>query len=256
MSATPAPLRPPSESSADLLERVVLGNDLAKLSPRERLLYYRQLCASLDVNPLTHPFRYLYLDGKLTLYVTRDGTDQLRKRHEVAITSIDKSVDEGLFIVTAKAMLPNGRTDEDLGAVALEGLKGKDRANAIMRAITKAKRRVTLSILGLGLTDESEVEDIPNAVPIEVDEQTGEIKAPMQGPPMPEHPAEVAYTNVDEERKAWLARITEVSTERKLDVKRRQDLWFQYVGLDATQKTADPAALAALYDAILALPKP
>jgi hypothetical protein len=36
-----------------------------------------------------------------------------------------------------------------------------ERANTILKAITKAKRRVTLSICGLGWLDETEVEDIP-----------------------------------------------------------------------------------------------
>jgi hypothetical protein len=36
-------------------------------------------------------------------------------------------------------------------------------ANALMKAETKAKRRVTLSICGLGMLDESEVESIPGA---------------------------------------------------------------------------------------------
>jgi len=39
--------------------------------------------------------------------------------------------------------------------------KAKEVANAIMKAITKAKRRVTLSICGLGMLDETEVESLP-----------------------------------------------------------------------------------------------
>jgi hypothetical protein len=42
-------------------------------------------------------------------------------------------------------------------------IKGEIRANLILKAITKAKRRATLSICGLGFLDETEVEDIPAA---------------------------------------------------------------------------------------------
>jgi hypothetical protein len=56
--------------------------------------------------------------------------------------------------------LPNGRQDESIGAVNIAGLKGENRANAMMKAETKAKRRVTLSICGLGLLDETEVETV------------------------------------------------------------------------------------------------
>jgi len=58
-----------------------------------------------------------------------------------------------------------------LGALSLKGLNAEDRANAIMKAETKAKRRVTLSICGLGFLDESEIENIPGAKMIE-----GEVK--------------------------------------------------------------------------------
>jgi hypothetical protein len=54
-----------------------------------------------------------------------------------------------------------GRTDAAKGAVNISGLKGEALANALMKAETKAKRRATLSICGLGFLDETEVEDIP-----------------------------------------------------------------------------------------------
>jgi len=46
--------------------------------------------------------------------------------------------------------------------------------NALMKAVTKAKRRVTLSICGLGILDETEVESIPNAVPLDAEPVTDE----------------------------------------------------------------------------------
>ena len=46
------------------------------------------------------------------------------------------------------------------GAVPIAGLKGEEFANALMKAETKAKRRATLSICGLGVLDETEVETI------------------------------------------------------------------------------------------------
>jgi hypothetical protein len=47
-----------------------------------------------------------------------------------------------------------------------------------MKAITKAKRRVTLSICGLGFLDKTEVSDIPSQVKeaVHVDHETGEIE--------------------------------------------------------------------------------
>ena len=44
-----------------------------------------------------------------------------------------------------------------------------------MKAETKAKRRVTLSIAGLGWLDESETSSIKSAAVVDVDTETGEI---------------------------------------------------------------------------------
>jgi len=46
-------------------------------------------------------------------------------------------------------------------------MNAEDKANAIMKCETKAKRRVTLSICGLGFLDETEVDSIPGAKRLE-----------------------------------------------------------------------------------------
>lgn len=152
-----------------MVEKVVIGGDLAALSPKERLEYYNQICASTGLNPLTKPFEYIKLNNKLTLYAKRDATDQLRKIHGVSIKIVGREKVDDLYIVTAQATDKGGRTDEAVGAVNLQGLKGDMAANAIMKAETKAKRRVTLSIAGLGLLDETEVSTIPGAQTVPVD---------------------------------------------------------------------------------------
>src|SRR5258708_6880900 len=100
--------------------------------------------------------------GKVTLYARRDATDQLRQLHKVSIEIVAREVVEDCYLVTARATTPI-RQDESIGAVNIAGLKGDLRANAIMKAETKAKRRVTLSICGLGMLDETEVDSIPGA---------------------------------------------------------------------------------------------
>jgi hypothetical protein len=71
-------------------------------------------------------------------------------------------VDE-IYVVTARATLPDGRCDESIGAVFLGQAQGEARANLLMKAESKAKRRVTLSLCGLAVLDELEVETIPDA---------------------------------------------------------------------------------------------
>lgn len=147
------------------LEQVLVNGNLSSLTPDQRVSYYNQTCESLGLNPMTKPFEYITLNGKLTLYAKRDCTDQLRKLHNVSISIKSRENVSDVFAVTAQATTPTGRTDESIGAVAIGNLKGEQLANALMKAETKAKRRVTLSICGMGMLDETEIETIPGAAP-------------------------------------------------------------------------------------------
>lgn len=144
--------------AAVAVPKAVIQGDLKNLTEQERTQYYQDVCQSLGLNPLTRPFEYITLNGKLTLYGKKDCTDQLRKIHRVSITELNSAIIEGIVVYTAQAKDGGGRTDIATGAAAIEGLKGENRANAIMKAETKAKRRVTLSLCGLGMLDETEVE--------------------------------------------------------------------------------------------------
>jgi len=165
------------------IENVLVRGDLAQLTETQRVSYYNALCKSLGLNPLTQPFAYITLQGKLTLYAKRDATEQLRKLHGVSIERLEKERADDLYIVTAYAKDATGRTDASTGAVPLGGLKGEALANAIMKCETKAKRRVTLSICGLGLLDETEVDSIAGAraLPV-VNVQTGEEAPTVSAP--------------------------------------------------------------------------
>jgi hypothetical protein len=152
------------QDAAQTLEQVLLTGDLKNLKPQERVLYYKQTCESLGLNPLTKPFEYITLNGKLTLYARKDATDQLRKVNAVSIEKPDIQQIDDLIIVTVSARGSDGRIDSDIGVVKKNDMQGNI-ANALMKAVTKAKRRVTLSICGLGMLDETEVETIANAYP-------------------------------------------------------------------------------------------
>src|SRR5512146_110853 len=153
---------PAKADPAGLLEQVVVQGDLAKLSPADRLAYYKRVCDSLQLNPYTKPFDYITLNGRLTLYARKDATDQLRRVHKVSIDKPDIRFEDDWIIVTVQARTPDARTDSDIGVVNRKDMGGAF-GNALMKAVTKAKRRVTLSICGLGMLDETEIETIPDA---------------------------------------------------------------------------------------------
>src|SRR5262245_7449711 len=150
---------------AATVERVLLHGDLSKLPSAQKVAFYYKVCDTVGLNPLTQPFAYLVLNGKEILYAKREATEQLRKLHKVSIEIRNREVVEGTYVVTARATLPDGRFDENIGAVPIEGLRGEARSNALMKGETKANRRVTLSICGLGMLDESEVESLPVPAP-------------------------------------------------------------------------------------------
>lgn len=160
---------------AAIMEQVIIAGDLGRLAPLERVSYYRSVCDSLGLNPLTKPFEYISLNNKLTLYATKNCTDQLRQQRHVNIEIVSRERIDDLYVVTARASTPDGRYDESIGAVSIGNLKGEALANALMKGETKAKRRATLSLIGLSFTDESEIGSIPSAQPIRVNPDTGEI---------------------------------------------------------------------------------
>jgi len=156
-----------STTEQSVVSALILNGDLSKLSAADKVKYYNGYCERLGLDPFTKPFDILKLNGREVLYLLRTGTQQLNKLHQVShtITSRDLIDAAGIYQVTARASLPDGRCTESIGAVNISGIKGEAYANAIMKAETKAKRRATLDLLGLGVLDESEVESIPNAQP-------------------------------------------------------------------------------------------
>jgi len=142
------------------LEKAAVMGDLAQLEPMERLWYYHGVCRSVGLNPLTKPFSYIKLNGQLQLYATKGATDQVRTLRAISITGAERDTSDPLYatwVVTGTDR--HGRTDMDIGSVSIAKLAGEAKANAIMKALTKAKRRLTLSLAGLGnVLDESELE--------------------------------------------------------------------------------------------------
>jgi hypothetical protein len=181
-------------NNAELIKKLVLDNDISKLNDLQKVQYYTEFCKSLGLNPLTQPFAIMKFEGKLMMYARKECTEQLRKIHNVSVTDVKTQEVKGIYIVTVQVKDETGRTDMATGAVALEvdeqkwdpqanngnggytktglttELKGKDLANAIMKAETKAKRRATLSLVGLGLPDESEIESMQGAKTMSFDQ--------------------------------------------------------------------------------------
>lgn len=145
---------------------LIMYGDLSKLDQNQRMQYLAKLCETMGLNPLTKPFEFMQLQGKIVCYAGRNCAEQLRKVHNVSLKITSRETISDVYIVTVEASVPDRnkidqpRVDGATGAVPIAGLKGNDLANAMMKAETKAKRRATLSICSLGMMDEMEAETI------------------------------------------------------------------------------------------------
>ena len=166
-------------------ESAIIEGDLKSLSPGERVQYYNRVCEAIGLLPTTRPFGYIVLNGKLTLYALRGCTDQLRKIHQVSIRIDSITAADGVITAQVSGTDRTGRTDTEIGVVAIGRAQGEELANARMKALTKAKRRLTLSLCGLGMLDETEVVSIPGAQqfpPMQIEAKPIEVPEPNNDP--------------------------------------------------------------------------
>ena len=149
-----------SQINKKAIESALMDGDLSGLNPDEKLAHYQSVCETVGLNPLTQPFQYITLNGKLKMYALKGATDQLRKIYNINCKITKTEYIEDIYVVTVEVKDIKGRTDEDMGFAKVAGLKGDMLGNAILKAVTKGKRRATLSMCGLGMLDEDEIKSI------------------------------------------------------------------------------------------------
>ena len=178
-------------SNDAILTSIITNGDLSKLSADQKVAYYRNFCERLGLDPMSQPFKLLRLNGKEILYCDRSGTQQLNKLHSVSHEIRAREIVNGCYVVTSQASTPDGRHTESIGAVPIENLRGDNLCNAMMKAETKAKRRATLDLLGLGILDETEADAIAPA--------EAKIPAPIAAPARPVAEAKPAVPDAEPE---------------------------------------------------------
>ena len=127
---------------SDLVEAVELAMvniDLQKLDPNSRLAFLKKLCESMGLNPMTQPFQYIRLNGRLTLYATKGCADQLRKINGISIEILQNELVDGAIMVHVRGTTPDGRTDEDQIGMTYEELE-KAMTQENMGAIVTVKK--------------------------------------------------------------------------------------------------------------------
>lgn len=185
-----------SELDPTILESLILYGDLSKLTSQQKVAYATHRATLCGLDPSTAPFDILRLNGKETLYAPKRACEQLNAKHGIVIEILDQQTEGDMRVVTVRGRTRDGRQTDEIGVVSLRGKQGEDLGNALMKAVTKAKRRCTLSLCGLGMLDETEIETIRGAEVISL--QSGgqgaaaDADAPGGGQASPETPASSA----------------------------------------------------------------
>lgn len=172
------------EKDLRAIESAFLENDMSKLDPGQRLTLYNQICNSIGLNPYSKPFQYINLSGRLVLYPTSECTKQLGMLYGLSYYQSDSKTEGNLLVVTVVAKTRDGREDFDIGTVDLRVWDNKKSAfrepnptemgNLYKKALTQAKRRVTLSLCGLGWLN-AQIDNTkpapakPGSAPLDVD---------------------------------------------------------------------------------------
>lgn len=187
----------------DAFRRFVMDGDISSIRPEERPALVMALCHHIGIDPIEQPFLVLRDGKREVLYATRSCTSALCRERKIdrKLISVEERTIAGQKLIVAHAratLMSTGRSDEATGVVPVmqedvewfEDRNGKRRkkhkgwrtpnpneaANLYMKAETKAKRRAVLDLVGLGITDESEIETIKGARVSQINMATGELQ--------------------------------------------------------------------------------
>ena len=210
------------EKSSQELEKVILNADLSSLSGEQRINYYLQVCQQYGLDAFTRPFEYIKLNNKLVLYATKSCASALQELKSISVEIVKQEQFQDVWIVTVRGTRANEKAAdgrviaENVGITPIKGLSGDALSNSIMKAVTKAQRRLILQMCGLGQTDETELQSIANTsaqpvVRVEVD-ALGEIAEEQVIPPEVSQVAkrvQAPTPNVDADDQDWRLKTCE-----------------------------------------------
>ena len=185
------------------IQSFVERGDISLLSTEERVYLYASLCERYGLDPVTRPFDVIELKGKLVLYANRGATDAIARNLGVTreVTVKPSFVDVmGCKVALCEARatyLGRAETSTATEQVTVmvggkpELLKGMDLGNVLMKVETKAKRRATLAVAGLGnVLDYSEATTVaPSVLP------SPDVTLSLEAPSMLSYYVELALSD-------------------------------------------------------------
>lgn len=136
-----------------------LHNDWSKVSEDDKLKCVLAMCKVLNIPTPMNPFRFIDMKGKTVLYATKECAELIAERNKISVNVVNKYLDkeQNIYVVEVRALMPQGRTFDNFAALSVAGLSGEARANAMMKCISKAIRRVVFASVGLSAMDETDI---------------------------------------------------------------------------------------------------
>ncbi len=128
---------------------------------------YAKECRRLNLDPFDRPFDVIsFKKGSLRLYLTSKGNDTLAAIHNISRVTIHQPqvrvVQKALLVYCqSEAILPAGRRQS---ASAFLPYNEVTLATDLMKIETKAERRATMKLMGIGALLEDDLSSIPNVM--------------------------------------------------------------------------------------------
>lgn len=247
------PYREPAlslDNTRAIVHATITSGDYSRLDDAQRGDVVLALCRATGLNPLTKPFDFLKLQGKLILYANRNAGDQLAAQHRITrkIVRGPEIVDVGgkkLVLCVCEASTPDGRTEHATATVDLADPCGL--ANVFMKAETKAKRRAALAVTGLSILDETEARDASPRVEVANDNAPETKPAPELPAPSPK--TSDALAKAISAAKSWDAAVGLLpATPDKAAAEAISARWNKRASL--AKDAASAAKARAVYDAL------
>lgn len=116
---------------------------------------YYESCEEMNLDPDTRPLEYVIFEGQRHLYITKNGIEQLRKKHNITFEIKDSHMTDDTITVTVRATANNEKNTETALFDEASGSSpiGENPTQARMKAESLAKRRAVISICFLGKYD-------------------------------------------------------------------------------------------------------
>ena len=133
----------------------VLARDSGRcdgLSDEQKAEYVNYLCSKVGIDPTFRPIDIIATKNGLKPYLNKGAGEIIRDTRKISIDDMQIKEVNNMWVATCRVKSLDGRIDTDVGVCPKTGTQKSPMApnDSLMKAVTKAKRRATLSMCGLG----------------------------------------------------------------------------------------------------------